>query len=458
MSSAHQPVLQRLRRGLGAQGVSQATNLFIRLAEVPLFLSFWGAERYGEWLMVAAIPAYLTLADGGFTGTTQREMTMRMGAGDRQGALAAFQSTWVMLLALSTVLLTVVFVAATWLPLDKLLNLTSMQDDTLTVVICFLTLHIVLGYQCGLIYGGYLCEGRYARGTNLATLMYLLDFLGLILAVILGGGPATAAGGLLAGRAIALIVFLLDLPTVASWLSFGWQYASKAQVRRLLVPSLASMAFPLGEALNVQGMRLVVGVILGPVAVAIFSSLRTLCRAAIQPPLVVARLLEPEMALAFGGGDHNLIRGLFIRASQITFWLALSACLLLMLLGDPLLRIWGRGQIAMDAWLYSWLLLASVVHSLWYVALMVPFATNRHGRLSVIFLAAYAGMLLLAGVLMTAFRLPGSGVAVLCAELVLAFFVLPVAWSQSQADPKRWLRQTLTLPLPGLRRSSTERD
>jgi hypothetical protein len=76
MKESTQPVIQRLRKGLGAQRFGQAVNLFIRLAEVPLFLAFWGAERYGEWLMVAAIPAYLAMADGGFTGTTQREMIM----------------------------------------------------------------------------------------------------------------------------------------------------------------------------------------------------------------------------------------------------------------------------------------------------------------------------------------------------------------------------------------------
>lgn len=458
MKSEHHSIIQRLRSGLGAQGLSQAANLFIRLAEVPLFFAYWGAERYGEWLMVAAIPAYLAMADGGFTGTTQREMTMRMGAGDRQGALAAFQSTWLMLLVLSAVLLGLTFLVTTLLPLDQWLKLSTMRGETLTAVILLLTVHIILGFQCGLIYGGYSCEGRYARGTNLTTLIYLLDFAGLALAVMLGGGPVAAAAGFLAGRALALIVLLLDLPSVAPWLRFGWRHASKAEIVRLFRPSLASMAFPLGEALNTQGMRLVIGLVLGPVAVAVFSSIRTLCRSAMKPIVIVARLIEPEMALAYGAGNQVLVSKLFTHSSQLTIWLALPACVLLWFLGESMLQIWGRGAIAMDASLYAWLLLASAFNSLWFTALMVPYATNRHGRIAMLSLATNGGLLVFANIFMFWFGLPGAGAAVLLAELTLVGWVLPAAFSLSKVEPKYWLRQVSKLPrlLPVmLRRDST---
>lgn len=440
MNPVHQPVLQRLRRGLGAQGFSQVVNLFIRLAEVPLFLAFWGAERYGEWLMVAAIPSYLAMADGGFTGTTQREMTMRMGAGDRPGALAAFQSTWVLLLILSAVLLGLAFLAVTLLPFDHWLKLNSMPGATLSIVILLLTVHIVLGFQCGLAYGGYSCEGRYARGTNLQSFGYLFDFGGLALAIILGGGPVAAAAGFLAGRVLGLAIFLVDLPKVAPWLSYGWLHASKGQMARLFRPSLASMAFPLGTALNHQGMRLVVGLVLGPVAVAVFSSLRTLCRSALQPISIAIRLIEPELALAHGAGNQILVRTLFLRASQITVWLALPACVLLWFLGEHVLQFWGRGKITLDVPLYAWLLLGSAVNSLWYVALSVPYATNRHGCVALVFVTVYGCMLLLATIFMKWFGLPGAGAALLLAELSMAAWVLPVAFSMSATRPADWLK------------------
>jgi O-antigen/teichoic acid export membrane protein len=427
MSSGHKRVIQRLRSALGSQFFYQMVNLFIRLAEVPLFLVFWGAERYGEWLMAAAISAYLAMADGGFTGTTQREMTMRVGAEDRQGALAAFQSTWVLLLIVSAVGMVAVALIATLLPLDQWLNLKSMRGNTLTIVILLLTAHIFIGFQCGLIYGGYSCEGRYGRGICLTAVTYLLDFGGLSLAVILGGGPVEAAFGFLVGRLIGFLLFLLDQAKVVPWLNFGWKNASRAQVTRLLRPSLASMAFPLGEAMNNQGIRIVVGLILGPAAVAVFSSIRTLCRSTMKPVTIAARLIEPEIALAYGASHSELMRKLFIRSSQITLWATLFACAVLWFSGEFLFGLWTKSHIAFDVPLYALLLLASTVNCLWFVGLMVPYATNRHQDIALFYVVTQVGGLLLTSLLSYQFGIYGAGLALMTVETLLTFGVLAQA-------------------------------
>ena len=97
MTSGSTGLVSRMRRGAGAQAFNQAVQIFVRLAEVPLLLGFWGLQLYGEWLMVATIPVYLAIADGGFASAAGREMTMRTGRGDRSGALSVFHSTWVLL-------------------------------------------------------------------------------------------------------------------------------------------------------------------------------------------------------------------------------------------------------------------------------------------------------------------------------------------------------------------------
>lgn len=446
MTPTHNIIIRRLRGGVGAQGVKQAVNIFVRLAEVPLLLAFWGPARYGEWLMVAAIPAYLAMADGGFTGATQREMTIRMGAGDRQGALVAFQSTWVLLLVVSVVLMALAW-ATSLLPFGAWLGLTSMPGKAFSIVVILLTAHIVLGFQCGLIYGGYSCEGRYARGTILTAVLYLFDFAGLAVAVILGGGLVGAAAGFLIGRVIGLAIFLVDLPRVAPWLSFGWANASKAQVTSLVRPSLASMAFPLGQALNIQGMRLVVGLVLGPPAVAVFSSIRTLCRSAIKPVLLVAQLVEPEMALAYGSGRIEDMRDLLKRSSQVTLWAALPICVVLWFIGAPVLKMWTAGRIGLDVPLYALLLLASMAHSTWFTALMVSYATNRHGRAAVVFVGANFGLLLATAGLLAYMGLAGAGLAILVFEVVMAGWVLPEALTLSGQKFYGWAGMISKPPL-----------
>lgn len=441
-------VVHRLLRGLGAQGFAQVVNLFIRLAEVPLFLAFWGAERYGEWLMVAAIPTVLAMADGGFTGVTSREMMMRVSSGDRVGALAAFQSTWVLLIAVSIVVGALIGVTVHFLPLVTWFNLVTIDAKSLSTVMVVLTIHVLVGFQTGLLYGGFCSEGQYAKGTLLSAFVLLLEFGGLASAVALGGGPVQAAWGYLVGRVAGLGLFLLGLRRVAPWLHYGVAKASRQQIFHLTIPSLAAMAFPLGNALNIQGMRLAVGVVLDPVAVAAFSAMRTLCRMANQPMTIVIRLIEPEIALAFGAGQREVLRRLFSRSCQVVLWIVVPTCLALWFAGEEAFALWTRGEITLDESLYALLLLVAAANSLWNTALMVPYATNRHEWIAMLYVVIYGcSAVILAILLMPRFGFYGAGVALLIAELAMVACVLPTSFRLSGETGYAWVKTIIRPPV-----------
>lgn len=438
---------QRLRLGVGAQGFAQFVHLGIRLAEVPVFLACWSVDQYGEWLILATIPSYLTIADGGFTGATQREMTMRMGAGDRAGAISLFRSTWVLLLLVSLVVAGGVYAFTSLLPASAWLGTATIDASELRAVLLLLTGHVLLSFQSGLLYGGYACQGRYGRGTFLSSATHLLDFVGLVAALTLGGGPTAAALGLVTGRAVGLVVMRIDMAATAPWLRYGWRGASKGEITRLVRPSFASMALPLSNALNIQGSRLVVGLVLGPGAVVVFSALRTLARSALHAVEVVARLTEPEVALSYGAGKHDVVRMLFVRSSQIALWITLPASALLWFLGELILRVWTHGAVSMAPTVYGLLLGASAIRSLWLTALMIPYATNRHARLAVLLLSSDVGMLALSLTWMPDLGLTGAGAAVLAAELCMLVVVTRNALQLTGETLGNWLSGVVRPPV-----------
>jgi hypothetical protein len=55
----------RFLKGLGANSVGQIINLATRVLLPPLFLRAWGADVYGEWLVLSSFVAYLSLTDMG---------------------------------------------------------------------------------------------------------------------------------------------------------------------------------------------------------------------------------------------------------------------------------------------------------------------------------------------------------------------------------------------------------
>ena len=445
---ASKPLLARLFKGTGAQAFSQGVQIIIRLTEVPLLLGFWGPQLYGEWLMLSAIPSYLSIGDGGFSTAACREMAMRSGAGDRKGALTVFQSTWLLLIAVSMTTFILAFGFVRISPLQNWFGFSAMSDRSIRLVLLLLIVHVLVGFQGGLLNGGFWATGRYPKGMYFQAMTQLLEFCGLATAVTFGGGPVQAASGFLGGRICGTILMWLGQRRASPWLRHGFVHASLYELQRLTVPAFASLAFPLGNALNIQGMRLVVGLALGPVAVAVFAPLRTLSNLAMQPRAVINRLIEPEMALTYGAEDSSLFGRLFLKSCQLSFWGCLLAVLMVGAGAYWVFPAWTSGKVVMQ-WPTFILLLAGVlVNSFWYTALMVPYATNRHGRIAVFYTLLYGAVaFVLAYLGAESIGLIGAALALLLAELAMAAIVIHTALNMTHVTINQWAGSVLKPPL-----------
>jgi O-antigen/teichoic acid export membrane protein len=442
------PLLSRLLKGTGAQAFSQLVQISIRLSEVPLFLFFWGTQLYGEWLMLSAVPLYLSFSDGGFAGAACREMTMRSGSGDKKGVVAVFQSTWLLLVFISGSAYMLTFVIVGVLPIKEILGFTVLDVNEIRSVILLLVAHVLIGFQGGLLNGGFWVSGRYPTGMYFLSLTRILEFSGLSISVIMGGGPVEAAIGYLIGRVCGTTLMLYGQRRATPWLRHGFSRVSITELRKLIVPAFASLAFPLGNALNIQGMRLAVGISLGPTAVAIFSTLRTLSRLVIQPRAIINQLFQPELSLSFGANDMSLFRHLFRKSCQFSFWGCFLFCVLVGPITHFLFPFWSGGKLTIDWLTYSVLLLAAFVNGIWYTALLVPYATNQHGSLSLYYASVYGAIALIFGYhFSSAMGIVGAAIALLLVESLMSTIVVHTSIRLAGVSFSHWLRSILQPPV-----------
>jgi O-antigen/teichoic acid export membrane protein len=418
-------IRRRILKGFGAQSFSQAVQIFIRLAEVPLLLSFWGPQLYGEWLMLSAIPAYLSISDGGFAGAACREMTMRSGAGNRNNTLVVFQSAWLFLLVVSMAIGLLAFSFVRVAPIEKWLGFSSMTAFEIKTALLLLVIYVLVGFQGGLLNGGFWVMGRYSSGMYFVAVMQFLEFGGLTIAVLFGGGPIQAACGYLSGRLLGTGLMWFGQRRVSPWLRHGVFYASFAELRRLTLPAFASLAFPLGNALNIQGIRMVVGLVLGPSAVALFVPLRTLSRLVMQPANIIKQLIEPELALAYGAGDCFIFKHLFVRSCQLALWGCLGACFIVGPGATWIFPAWTGAKVTMHWPTFLVLLGGVLINSVWHTALMIPYAINRHGRLAMMYVIVYgAAAFCLSFFEAVSLGIVGVAIVLLLVEAAMAVIVL----------------------------------
>lgn len=414
----------RLIRGFGASALGPVVTVIIQFVSVPVFLHFWGAKLYGEWLILSAIPSYLALSDFGFGSVAANDMTMQAAKGDRQGALQTFQSAWALTSGISLLVATISAVLVSMLPFARWLHLTVLTHAQIPITLFILVAYVLFGFQSNMIAAGFRCDGNFALGVLLANIFRLAETSAVIVAVAAHGSSVAAALALLGMRIFGNIYMQTVLRKKTKWLHYGFSHATWSVVRRLFHPAIAYMAFPAGNALSFQGILLAVGAMLGPVAVVVFSTLRTMARFATQLMVAIQSGVWPELSRAHGASNRQVVRDLHRYCCQASVWITGTAAIGLAVFGNRILMLWTHGKVAMDTPVFLTLLLVAVVNSLWSSSVVALLATNQHERAAVVYLIATAISLPAACLLMHAVGLVGAALAMLGVDLVCAGFVV----------------------------------
>lgn len=404
---------QRLYRGLGSSALGPLVTAVIQLGTVPLLLHAWGAARYGDWLMLSAIPSYLTLANLGFGDASGSDMTGRVARGDRMGALETYQSSWALLLVVSAALLFGASVVVWWIPWHRWMHLSSLSNRQAAAVVLAFGTYIIVGQQCGIIESGYRCDGNYATGTFWGTMLRLVETMLATMTGILTGSLIYAALTYAVARGLGALGYALLLRRKSPWLWLGLRHARSGRIRQLLAPALGFMALPLGNAISIQGFTLLIGFLSGPIAVTGFSTLRTLARLNFQLTTVLAWATWPELSAAFGAGNLSLARTLHRRTYQAGVVLSVVTGTFLWCAGPWIYRAWIRHAVGFDAGCFHVLILVTLANSLWFTSSVVPMSTNAHHRLTMAFAAASLGALPLGWALISSLGIAGAAWALL---------------------------------------------
>lgn len=390
-------VVRRIILSSGAKGASLVIRTFEQLLLIPILIAAWGVELYGEWLLLSAVPVYLSISDFGFVDAGSNELSRRSENGltaavrGFYGQLFQVFSSWLALIAV----LACAFVAVA--PVGDWLNIKSMPKAEVSVIFILLVLQAIAAQHSLIFTAGLRATRQFHVDAGLRALMALLRVLGVLAGVSLGGlGPIGVAAIFLGSRIIIYVVQWIILER--SDMSPLARPTEREPLGPYLMLGLDFMLLPLAQSIILQGAVVALGSVMGAVAVAVFSTHRTLTRMALQVVKMASHPLQAEAGLLQGSERRAQLARLVCSISRLTFWMALLISVLLILLGRGPFSVWTRGEIAMDVPLLSVLMLAALAEGVWRAAASVRLGTNRHRPLlRGYFVLSVLGMVVLIG-------------------------------------------------------------
>lgn len=444
------PIKRRLFLGFLSGWVGKFASTIIQLVQVPIFLHFWSVPVYGEWMIVSALPTYLSFSSFGFGSAAGNEMTMMVSRGDREGALRVFQSCWWLISLLGCVTIFLLGVGLYFFTIADKLKLSAISEIDTKWIIFYLGVSVLLGQLEQLLQASYRSVGRYPYGSFIKSVMSLAAFACMIVPVVLGGGARVTAlvfaVANIAGTAILCVLVRRDIP----WIEYGWRFTHVAEIKRLFGPAVPFLGFPIGNALSLPGSLLAVGYALGPTAVVIFGTARTVSRVALQMVHMMSGTFGPEMSSAFGTQNHGLTRTLHRRACQMALLVAVVMVLMMMTFGPWFLNHWTGGHVPPSRGLLSILLLVVVANTLWATSSTLLAAINQHQKLAAYYILATGMTCVLCFALARWYGLYGAAWSLLVAEIVMNMYVVPASLKISRDTWPAFLASMTQYP-PSLR-------
>jgi O-antigen/teichoic acid export membrane protein len=333
-----------------------------------------------------------------------------------------------------------------FVPVASALNIHSISSSDTKWIIFYLGLSILFGQLEPLMGAAYTCVARYPYGSFVKTMISLAAFAATMVPVVLGYGPRTAALVLAIANSIGTVIFGLFVRHDMPWIEFGWKHARFSEIRRLAAPAFAFMGFPIGNALNLQGTLIAVGYALGPVDVAIFASARTVSRVALQMVQMVNNTVWPELSLAYGARNFDLLRSLHRRACQTALILSLFIVVCMMTFGPWFLTHWTGGHVPPSRPLLAILLLVVVIYSLWSTSSTLATATNQHQRLASWYIAGTGVTVVFTYLFALRYGLYGAAASLILSEVIMNLYVLPASLRMSHDTFRAFFASLLHYP------------
>ena len=419
-------MIKRLFRGIGANFLGQLINISSRIVLVPLFLLAWGADIYGEWLLLSSMVAYLSLTEMGAQLYIVNRMTQAYAHRDHDQFCKILHTGLALFLIIPIAVFIIFVTVIVFFNPASFLHITQTGHGTVILVMAILAFQIVLALPQSVLLRVYFAVEMLPRG------VMLLNFMQLISLIFLAGGLWRRWGmvpiailqlipyGLTAG--IALFDLNRKFPQFKI-LSLG--EADFSFGLSFIKPSFHFFLIQLGQVFSLQGTVLVVGMLMGPIQVVLFSTMRTLVNLIRSFLDQLSHAAWPELTRLDAQEDMDKFLALFRVILRSTLMASIFSITIFHFYGGYIYHFWLRKTVPFEQPVMDLFLIYMGQFIFWLACSHPLQATNRHHTLAKVLFISSILTITLAYLGGRHLGLPGIVLGMIIGDLVLPFWFVP---------------------------------
>lgn len=327
-------IQRRDRRALLTASTSvfaRLISLVIALVMIRLTIGYLGAARYGLWMVITSVTAFLAFSDLGVGNAIINRMSAAFASGERERAPREISSASAVLAAVGLVMIGVAALLLLILPWERIYNVNGLAASeagpaTFALLACFALLlplglvqRVQLGFQEGFIANLWMIGGSVlGLVLVLGCIELKLGLPWLVLAV--AGAPVITTA----------LNWIQEFVYSHPWLRPRWSLVDFRIGTRLLRTGALFLGLQIAAAVAFSSDNLIATQLLGPVAVAQYSVAQRVF--IVLPALlsVAAVSLWPAYGEALVHSDRPWIRRMLVRSTLFAVGLTAAGSLVIL--------------------------------------------------------------------------------------------------------------------------------
>jgi O-antigen/teichoic acid export membrane protein len=419
-------MLKRLCQGIGANFLGQIINIASRIVLVPLFLLAWGTDIYGEWLLLSSMVAYLAITDMGGAVYIGNRMTQAYAHRDQELFRKILHTGLALFLAIPVVVLIIFLTVIFFFNPAAFLHISQTSHRTIILVLTLLAFQFVVSLPQGILLRVYFAVEMLPRGVMLLNFMQFLSFVLVAGGLWLGWGMAPIALLQIVPYGIIAATALYDLNRkFPQFQILSLKEADFSLGLSFLKPSLHFFLIQVSQAFSIQGIVLVVGMILGPVQVVLFSTMRTIVNLIRSFFDQLSHAAWPEMTRLDAQENTDKFLLLFRLILRSTLICSIFFITIFHFYGGFIYHFWLRKTVPFQQPVMDLFLIYMAQFIFWLTCSHPLQATNRHQTFSKMLAISSLLTVALAYFSGQHWGLPGIVSAMIIGDLALPFWFVP---------------------------------
>jgi O-antigen/teichoic acid export membrane protein len=441
--------LKKLSANIVATASSTALLAVSNLLLVPLFLRYWSPLRYGEWLTISSLAAYLASADLGMTSAAINDLSQSYCIRDIKRFAQVLRTAFTGYIGFACLGTVFGFVLFRYLPLGWMGI--HRRSDQVAIAAGLLVAQVAWSFPLNLVLSFYRIIGNFSTSQWLGNLYRVLLAASTGCALVAGAQFVQIAAVQLvvpvAMIGITAAVIKLRHPSLAP----GFGRISLKEAGALLQAGSPFALMTIGNTISQQGPILIISSTLGPLIVTPFSTARTLMNSMRQLVGVLASASWPELTLAQASGQQEVARKIHrvlviasvsgSTASGATLWFV----------GAQIMKAWTHKELPFSTSLIRCFAAQLILQSPWLASSLVSNSANKNRYLSLLYTgSAIVGIILSA---LTIHRFGVLGVpmslavaeACICSHAVIKDSCTLLGQSYRSFATKLWTRLPLLI-------------